>query len=175
MATLPEDPPYPSTVALSSTLGSASTGIFIHKHKHQIITDDENEIYNSTYVHDDVLDTSTEIARERVSMETDGSSAKLTLGVLHTNTSSLQQIQSVICTEASKTVISSSDGSSSCNVTLDGSISWNQDDSSLYLSANKSFRIRFVESDGIVPSRLVIEGYSVSESSYLPKAEFYAD
>lgn len=171
----PEDPPYPSTVALASTLASASTGVFIHKHKHQIITDSESEIYNSTYVHDDVLDTSTEIARERVSMEEDGSSAKLTLGVLHTNTSSLKQIQSVICTDATNTVISSTDGSSSCNLTLDGSISWDTDDASLYLSSNKSFRIRFIETDGLVPSRLVIEGYSVTASDYLPKAEFYAD
>lgn len=171
----PEDPPYSSTALLASTLAPVSTGVFVHKHKHQIITDSENEVFNSTYVHDTDLDTSTEIARERVSMEEDATSAKLTLGVLHTNTSSLQQIQSVVCTDASQTVISSTDGSSSCNLTLDGSISWDTDDASLYLSTDKSFRIRFVESDGIVPSRLVIEGYSTVESDYLPKAEFYAD
>jgi hypothetical protein len=33
---------------------------------------------------------------------------------------------------------------------------------SLYLSSNKAFRFRYVESDGISPSRLVLEGLDES-------------
>ena len=61
-----------------------------------------------------------------------------------------------------------------CNLKIDGSgISWDKNDSCLYLSANKRFRIKYVESDASEPARLSIQGYSDSTSNYITKAEFF--
>ena len=97
----PEDLPF-STSSLSSlttTLGVVSSGLFIHKNKSQIIGTDD-EVYSSTYVHDEVTNDTQEISRDSVTMEGDGSSATFTMGVLHTNTSNLKSIESVINTSA---------------------------------------------------------------------------
>ena len=170
---VPDDLPYPtsSLSTLSTTLGPVATGVFVHKNKSQIIGTDE-EIYNSTFVHDDDLNDTQEIARETVTMEEDAESAEMTLGTLHTNPSVLKSIQPVICTSALKTNINtiSGDGLTSCKFTLDSTgLSWDSNDTSLYFSSSKTFRIRFIEKDGSTPSKLLIEGYSGSE--YIIKHE----
>jgi len=163
----PNDIPYStsSLSTLSTTLGPVASGVFVHKNKSQIIGS-EDEIYNSTYVHDEVADETQEIARETVTMEADASSAEMTLGTLHTNPSTLKSIEPVICTSALKTNINaySVDGTTSTKFTLDSSgLSWDSQDTSLYFSDNKTFRIRFIEKDGSIPSKLLIEGYSGTE------------
>ena len=80
----PEELPFSdsSLSTLTTSLGVVSTGVIVHKNKTQIIGSDD-EVYNSTYVHDEILNDTQEIARETVTMEPDGSSAHFTMGVLH--------------------------------------------------------------------------------------------
>ena len=171
---VPEDPSYSSIVGLTSTLSAITSGVFVHENRNQISTSDD--VYNSTYVHDEVADESFEIARDVVNMEQDGSSASMTMGVLHTDTlSGIKTIQPVIQTCPTSTSINSCSSSNTCNLTLDGSISWNTDDASLYFSSDKTFRIRYIEKDGSTPSRLVIEGYNITTSEYSTKIEFHTD
>ena len=163
----PNDIPYStsSLSSLSTTLGPVASGVFVHKNKNQVLST-EDEIYNSTYVHDEVLNETQEIAIETVTMEGDSSASNMTLGTLHTNPSNLKSIESVISTSASKTDINSfsGDGTTATKFTFDSSgLSWDSEDTSLYFSDNKTFRIRFIESDGSIPSKLLIEGYSGTE------------
>ena len=175
---VPEDPSYSSIVGLTSTLSSITSGVFVHENRNQISTseDTSEDVYNSTYVHDEVANESFEISRDIVNMEQDGSSASMSMGVLHTDISSgAKTIQPVIQTCPTSTTINSCSSSTTCNLTLDGSISWNTDDASLYFSSDKMFRIRYIETDGSTPSRLVIEGYNLTTSEYVTKIEFHTD
>lgn len=170
----PEDPSFSSIVNLTNTLSAITSGVFIHEDKNQIST--SGDVYSSTYVHDEIANESVEIARDVVNMRGDGSSANMSMGVLHTDLpSGLKTIQPVITTCPTSTSINSCSTSSTCNLTLDGNISWNTDDASLYFSADKTFRIRFIETDGLNPSRLVIEGYNQTTSQYVTKIEFHTD
>ena len=132
-----------------------------------------SDINNSTYVYDSTLNETTEIAREVVSMESSGESSTITHAVLNEGLSG-KTIQNVLSSNPSSTIITSVDNTSSttCNATLDGSISWDTSDASLYLSSDKLFRFRYIVTDGSEPSRLVLEGYSDTLSDYLPKAEW---
>jgi len=171
----PVEPPHSSIVALSSNLAPICAGTIIHRNKNQITSG--SEINNSTYVHDTGLNTSTEIAREVVTMDTAGTTSTISLGVLNEDSTPEQTIQPVVVSTPSSTTVTSVDNStpSVCNLTLDGSISWDKDDACLYLSANKVFRFRYIVTDGIEPSRLALEGYSDTFLTYLPKAEWSTD
>ena len=103
-------------------------------------------------------------------MEPDGSSANFTMGVLHTNSSNLKSIEPIVKTSAKETSIKSfsTDGLSSANISFDSSgLFWNKDDSALYFSENRSFRIRYISKDDDNPSRLLIEGWNSSISEYV--------
>lgn len=171
----PVEPPYSSIVVLSTSLAPVCAGTIVHRNKNQVTSG--SEIYNSTYVHDSVTDVSTEIAREVVSMDPSGSTSTMTMGVLNEATGPVQTLQPVVTTSPSSTILTSVDNVSPsvCNLTLDGSISWDKDDACLYLSSNKVFRFRYIVTDGTNPSRLALEGYSDSLSTYLPKAEWTTD
>ena len=171
----PEELPFSdsSLSTLTTSLGVVSTGVIVHKNKTQIIGSGD-EVYNSTYVHDEILNDTQEIARETVTMEPDGSSANFTMGVLHTNSSNLKSIEPIVKTSAKETTIKSfsTDGLSSANISFDSSgMFWNTDDSALYFSENRTFRIRYISKDDSNPSRLLIEGWNSSMSEYVIKHE----
>jgi len=171
----PVEPPHSSIVSISSNLAPICAGTIVHRNKNQITSG--SEINNSTYVHDTDLNVSTEIAREVVTMDISGTTSTISMGVLNEDSISEQTIQPVITSTPLSTVITSTDNStpSVCNLTLDGSISWDKDDACLYLSANKVFRFRYIVTDGVEPSRLSLEGYSDTLLVYLPKAEWSTD
>lgn len=173
----PKDTPYSSTVISNiPSLAPLTSGVIVHKDKYHVIQNPEDEsVYNSSYIHDENSGESIEIAREEVTMEESGDSAEISLGVLRDD-SGTQKIQSVIKSSPSTTKISSLQSSINdmCNLKIDGSgISWDKNDACLYLSSNKRFRIKYVESDEFQPARLSIQGYSDSISNYVTKAEFF--
>jgi len=172
----PRDPPYSSVVlANSSQLAPLTTGTIVHGEKYQIITPSDESVSNSSYIHNTVTGTSTEIAREEVTMTGDGSSAQLTMGVLQEDLSGVQTIQNIITTTPECTHIKSMDSTldNVSNLKIDGGISWDKDDSSLYLGASKRFRFKYVPADSTSRARLSIQGYSDTSLSYLTKAEFF--
>lgn len=164
--------PYPSLLEQSQSMTSVSCGRLVHKNTSHVTVG--QEVSKAAYVHDASTNLSTEICREEVVMDPTGNSASMSLGVLH-ESGGIKTIQPVISTTAAATIITSLDSDSVYNLTLDGSISWDRDDASLYLSSNKAFRFRYVESDGYLPSRLVLEGLDESTGVYLPKVEFTSD
>lgn len=150
---------------------SVSCGSIVHKNTS--LVQHGEEVSKSSFVHDATTDVSTEISRDQVVMESGG--ASMSLGVLHEFHNGIKTIQPVINTTSAGTTFSSLDSDSVYNLTLDGSISWDSDDASLYLSSNKAFRFRYVETDGLSPSRLVLEGLDEDTGAYLPKVEFSSD
>lgn len=173
----PRDTPYSSTVISNiPSLAPLATGVIVHKDKYHVIQNtDDDSVYNSSYVHNETSGESIEIAREEVTMEDSGDSAEINFGVLRDDAGT-QKIQNIIRTSPSSTKISSLNSSINemCNLKIDGSgISWDKNDSCLYLSTNKRFRIKYVESDDSEPARLSIQGYNDSTSNYITKAEFF--
>ena len=165
--------PYPSMLEQSQSMTSVSCGRIVHKNTSHVTHG--QEVSKSSFVHDASTDLSTEISREQVVMDNTGDSASMSLGVLHEFPNGVKTIQPVINTTPVATTFSSLDSESVYNLTLDGSISWDSDDASLYLSSNKAFRFRYVESDGLSPSRLALEGLDENTGAYLPKVEFSSD
>lgn len=165
--------PYPSMLEQSQSMTSVSCGRIVHKNTSNVTLG--QEVSNASYVHDPSTDLSTEISREQVVMDPTGDAASMSLGVLHEFSNGIKTIQPVITTTSNSTTVTSLDSESVYNLTLDGSISWDTDDASLYLSSNKAFRFRFVESNGTAPSRLVLEGLDENNNVYLPKVEFSTD
>lgn len=165
--------PYPSMLQQSQQLTSVSCGRIVHRNTSHVTLG--QEVSRASYVHDTSTDLSTEICRDQVVMDPTGDSASMSLGVLHESSEGIKTIQPIVTTTSAATTLSSIDADSVYNLTLDGSISWNSDDASLYLSANKAFRFRYVESDGLNSSRLVLEGLNESTGVYLPKVEFSTD
>ena len=149
----------------------ASSGQVLYKNKYQLSSNVSSSV--SCYVYDNAEEQTTEISRD--TFETDGDTASISLGVLHEPTPGDKKIVPVLKANPTETEISSVSADSVCNLTINGSIAWDRNDACLYLSANKAFRFRFLESDGILSSRLVLEGYSEENSAYLPKAEFSTD
>lgn len=165
--------PYPSMLEQSQSMTSVSCGKIVHKNTSNVANG--QEFSNASYVHDPSTDLSTQISREQVIMDPTGDASSLSLGVIHEFSSGIKTIQPVITTTSRATTVSSLNSESVYNLTLDGSISWGTDDASLYLSSNKAFRFRFVESNGTAPSRLVLEGLNENTGVYLPKVEFCTD
>lgn len=165
--------PYASLAQDSEALTSVSCGRIVHKNVNHVTLG--QEVSKASYVHDSSTNFSTEIARDQVVMDTTGDSASMSFGVLHESLGGVKTMQPIISTSPTATTVSSLEADSVYNLTLDGSISWNTNDASLYLSSNKAFRFRYVESDGFSSSRLVLEGLDESTGSYLPKVEFSTD
>lgn len=165
--------PYPSMLQQSESLTSVSCGRIVHRNTNHVTLG--QEVSKASYVHDTATDLSTEVSRDQVVMDATGTSASMSFGVLHEASNGIKTIQPIVTTTSSATTVSTIDSESVYNLTLDGSISWDSDDASLYLSANKAFRFRYVESDGLSPSRLVLEGLNETTGVYLPKVEFSTD
>lgn len=172
----PRDPPYSSVVlASSSQLAPLTSGTIVHGEKYQIITPSNESVSNSSYVNDSISGVSTEIARDEVTMSGDGSSAQLTMGVLQEDLSGVQTIQNIITTSPECTYVKSMDTTidNVSNLKIDGGISWDKDDSSLYLGASKRFRFKYVPADSTNRSRLSIQAYNDTSLTYITKAEFF--
>lgn len=164
--------PSESLAPIIENLSTISSGFLMHKDSYNVSSGMTNS--NSCYVYDSSNNSTSEIYRESVTMRTGGESAYASLGVL-LDDAGIKTIQPVITTCPESTVFTSIGGGRVCNLTLDGSISWDRDDACLYLSANKAFRFRYVEADQINPSRLVLEGYNDSSTEYVAKIEFSTD
>lgn len=164
--------PFPSLVQHSSSLASVSSGVVVHKNTN-LVSQTQN-VSTSSFVHNTSTATSTEISRQQVTIDEENSVVR-SLGSLHEFNDGLKTIQPVITTTTESTVLSSVQSNSVFNLTMDGSISWNSDHASLYLSSNKAFRFKYVPSDGIAPSRLVLEGLDEESGLYKPKVEFSTD
>ncbi len=163
---------HPSLVQSMEYLSVVSSGSIVHNDKNQVSLGQTQT--NSTYVHDTSDDTTLEISRDDVILDTSGDNAKANMGVL-VSVNGEQNMKTVLSSDANSTVMSSIEGTLISNFTLDGDISWDRDESCLYLSANKAFRFRFHESDGIIPSRLTLEGLNETTLEYMPKVEFHTD
>lgn len=144
----------------------------LHNDKSQVSLDQVQS--NSVFVFESSSGETTEISRDEVTMDASGGSAHATMGVL-VSVGGEKSMKNVIKSDAASTTISTIQGTSVSNFTIDGSIFWDRDESCLYLSANKAFRFRFIESDGVSPSMLVLEGLSPSTLEYLPKVESSTD
>lgn len=169
--TTPTSLAFPSLVQQTTDFSSVACGRIVHNDAHHVTAG--QQISKSIYIHDESIDQSTEIARDEVTLDTTG--ASMTLGVLKETASGVKTMQPVVTTTPEHTVITSLSGDAVFNLTLDGSISWDRGSACLYLSANKAFRFRYVESDGVLPSRLVLEGLDEYSSEYRPKIEFTTD
>lgn len=167
--------PFPTMLQQSESLTPVSCGTIVHKNTSHVTVG--HQVSKASYVHDKLADLSTEISRDEVRFDPKGETASISLGVLHVS-NDIKTIQSVVTTNPTATTVSSIERETERvhNLTLDGSISWDSDDASLYLSANKVFRFRYVESDGLhQSSRLVLEGLDESTGDYVPKVEFSSD
>ena len=162
--------PHPS-VSLEH-LSVVACGSIIHNDKNQVGLGSTQS--NSTFVYDAPGQTTTEVSRNDVVLDPSGDSASVTLGTLVTAGGG-QSMKEVIKSSPTSTIISSLQGTSVSNLSIDGSISWDRDESCLYLSANKAFRFKYIESDGVSPSMLVLEGLSATTLEYMPKVEFSSD
>lgn len=161
---------YPSVSV--DNLAVVACANIVHNDKNQVSIDQVQS--NHAFVHESVGGKTTEIVREEVAMDASGGAAEATLGVLVT-VAGEQSMKQVVKAAAAATIVSSVQGTSVANMSIDGSISWDRDESCLYLSANKAFRFRFSESDGVSPSMLVLEGLNASTLEYAPKVEFSTD
>lgn len=161
---------HPS-VSLQSMSGVAC-GTIVHNDKNQVASDGRQT--NSCFTYDPEGGTTTEVSRTDAVLESSGETAHVELGSLVT-VGGEKSMKNVIQTGPFGTVVSSLKGTLVSNMTIDGSIAWDRDESCLYLSANRAFRFRYAESDGVRPSMLVLEGLNPNTLEYKPKIEFFSD
>lgn len=156
---------HPS-VSLQSMSGVAC-GTIVHNDKDQVASDGRQT--NSCFT-----SATTEVSRTDAVLESSGETAHVELGSLVT-VGGEKSMKNVIQTGPFGTVVSSLQGTLVSNMTIDGSIAWDRDESCLYLSANRAFRFRYAESDGVRPSMLVLEGLNPDTLEYTPKVEFFSE
>lgn len=169
---------HPSLVQYTKSLSAACCGRIVHANTNIIASEVEEEVSKASYVYNELDGDTTEICRDEVSMDVVENSALMTFGVLHeaeTETGGVKTIQPIISTRSTATILTSLDSTDVYNLTLDGSISWDRDEACLYLSSNKAFRFRYIESNGVDPSRLALEGLNDATGEYHPKVEFLRD
>jgi hypothetical protein len=172
----PRSLPHPSLVKYTKSLSSACCGRIVHSNTNLIAPGKEEDATKASYVYNVEDDHTTEICRDEVKMDPVQNSASMTLGVLHeAEPGGTKTIQPIISTTSAATTLTSLDSTGVYNLTLDGSVSWDRDEACLYMSSNKAFRFRYVESDGVSPSRLALEGLSNDTGEYRPKVEFLTD
>lgn len=170
--------PFPSLVEHTKYLSSASCGSIVHGNTN-LVSSDGNEVSRGSYVRDAQSLGTTEVCRDQVCLSVEENTGEMSFGVLHevnTEESGLvKTIQPVVHTTTERTTLTSVDSVDVCRLTFDGSISWNKNEACLYLSSNRVFRFRFIESDGISPSRLAIQGLNEETGEYTSKVEFSTD
>lgn len=161
---------YPS-VSVEDMTGFAC-GTIVHNDKSQVSQGTTQS--NSTFVFDSSSQRTTEICRNDAVLAASGDSAHVELGTL-VSVDGDKGMKSIINSSPTRTVFSSLQDGLPANLTLDGSIAWDRDESCLYLSANKAFRFRYTESNGVAPSMLVLEGLNPETLQYVPKFEVSSD
>lgn len=153
-------------------MSSVACGTVFHNNKSQVSTGSTQS--NSSFVYDTQSQETTEVSRNDAVLGDDGQSAHIEMGNLVT-VNGERGIQGVIKSDATSTTLSSLQGGLTARLTIDGSLSWDRDECCLYLSANKAFRFKYIESDGIKPSMLVLEGLNPTTLQYMPKFEISSD
>ena len=161
---------HPS-VTLDSMSGVAC-GTIVHNDKAQVASG--NTQSNSSFVYDPLSQHTTEVSRSAAVLDASGQTAHLELSTLVT-VDGERSMQPVITLSPSGTKFTSTQGGSTANLTIDGSIAWDLDESCLYLSSNRAFRFKYVESNGISPSMLVLEALNPVTLEYTPKFEISSD
>lgn len=152
-------------------LSGVACGTIVHHNKDQVSSGSTQS--NSSFVYDSNSQRTTEVSRTETVLQAPGES-HVELGTLVT-VGGEKAMKAVITTSPTSTVMSSLQGGLAANLTIDGSISWDRDESCLYLSANRAFRFRYMESDGVMPSMLVLEGLNPVTLDYVPKFEISSD
>lgn len=153
-------------------MSSVACGTLIHNNKSQVSMGSIQS--NSSFVYDTQSQATTEVSRNDAVLDEKGQSARVGMSNLVT-VNGERGIQTVINSDATSTILSSLRGGLTARLTVDGSLSWDRDECCLYLSANKAFRFKYIESDGIRPSMLVLEGLNPITLQYAPKLEISSD
>lgn len=152
-------------------LSGVACGTIVHHNKNQVSPGSTQS--NSSFVYDSPNQRTTEVSRNDAVLQAPGQSY-VELGTLVT-VAGEQNMKPIVTSSAASTVLSSLQDGLASNMTIDGSISWDRDESCLYLSANKAFRFRYIESDGVMPSMLVLEGLNPTTLGYVAKFEISSD
>ncbi|CAM9133845.1 unnamed protein product, partial [Ectocarpus sp. 8 AP-2014] len=147
-------------------------GTIVHNDKTQVASG--NTQSNSRFVYDQQSQDTTEVSRNATVLDASGQSAHVELSTLVT-VDGERSMQPVIKSSPTSTTFSSLRGGLVANLTIDGSISWDRDESCLYFAANRAFRFKYIESNGISPSMLVLEGLNPTTLQYTPKFEISSD
>jgi len=174
--TLPS--PYEQNV-----LGSSTTvaGDWVTKDMHHVVpklSGAETKLSTSFFVYDGTSST-TEIARKSYALSADGATSTMSVGVLRTDDAAEKSMEPVLQTTVEKTLINCFSGTESnasiTTTTLDGSLSWDRDNASLYFGASKKFRISYKASDLSNPAKLAIQALNSTSGLYETRAEFETD
>ncbi|ACH46838.1 unknown [Feldmannia species virus] len=153
----------------TSSLGCMSCGDVVHGEVVNI-----GDLVCSSFSYDEESGEAREVSRDDVIVDSSSGSVSFRSSVRSKN-STMQPV--LISASSQSCVKSSTDNELFTTLTLDGGISWDSSTACLYLSADKLFRFRFAESDGVNPSRLILEalGSENGGGTYLPKAEFTSE
>ena len=163
--------PQANYVSNVSTLGYVCTGTMVSGNRYSIGSSTTN--YDASFILDSGV--TTEITRESVSLEEDGTSANMDMSVLHEDSSGIKSIENVISSNPSETILKSKLGSYTINATIDGSISWNTNDCALYLSSDKIFRFKYSAATESSPAKLSLEALNSNETEYISKMDITSE
>lgn len=153
-------------------LSPVACGTIFHNNTSQVAAGSTQS--NSSFVYDALTHETTEVSRNDAVLDDDGQSAHVEMGNLVT-VNGEKGVQGVVRSDPMSTTLSSLQEGLTARLTIDGSLSWDRDECCLYLSANKAFRFKYIESNGISPSMLVLEGLNNTTLKYLPKFEISSD
>ena len=171
--------PYEQNVLASS---ATVAGDWVTKDMHHVVpklSGADTKLNNSFFVHDDTSGVTTEVARKSYALSADGSAGTMSIGVLRTDDADEKSMEPVLQTTVEKTLINCFSGTetdaSITTTTLDGSLSWDRDNASLYFGASKKFRISYKASDVSNPAKLAIQALNSTSGLYETRAEFETD
>jgi hypothetical protein len=170
---------YPYTQT-PTTSGMCLAAHLMHRNAYYVSAKNgtnKTEMDHSYYAYNEVSNTTSEFARETFEYGDDGKTTCYSLGIANDDTTGTRTIHGALQSMPASTVFSMlKDNTQMSAVTeaqLDGGISWSRDDASLYFGKDKSFRIRYRESESAeIPARLTIECYNVMLDSYSIQIEF---
>lgn len=127
--------------------------------------------YNSAWMHNTTDSSTQEITRMVHEVDETSENATVSIGVLHTDSSSNQFIEPTLSMRYDSTVISAqNDSEQTVSATFQSTgLSFDTDDAAIYFGADQKFRIKFSEG---TPSLLQIQSYDSSALDYVTRQEF---
>lgn len=165
--------PLASVAEGMSTMGSTCSGTLVTGDRFTVSHDSDNQ--GSVFIHDPVDDDTVEISRDTAVLETTGETSSLSMGSLYSDVSGIKTIQDVVHMTPEKAILTSISDTTVSSITIDGSISWNKNENSLYLSEDQIFRFRYNPGTNTEPPRLSLEALNQSGTAYIPKFEIEKD